>query len=247
MHVIQLKDIFKTYAGNSKAALDGISLDIKTGGIFGLLGPNGAGKSTTIALLSGLIKADKGSIIIFDKDISKNIADIKRKIGIVPQEYALFPTLTCFENLHYFGNLYGLKGDSLKKKIEAYLLLFGLEKNADKLISSFSGGMKRRVNLIAGILHDPKLLILDEPTVGVDVQSRKMIVDFLKNYQQKNNLSILYTSHHLEEAQELCDEIAIIDHGKIIIQGAPHELIANHQVQNLETLFINLTGYSVRE
>lgn len=247
MFIIELNDIYKTYANATNPALNGINLHIKNESIFGLLGPNGAGKSTTISLLSGLIKADQGSIKIFDKDLSQELSTIKKQIGIVPQEYALFPTLTCFENLHYFGNLYGLKGASLKQKIQDYLKLFGLEKNADKLISSFSGGMKRRVNLIAGILHDPKLIILDEPTVGVDVQSRKLIIDFLKDYQFKNKISILYTSHHLEEAQDLCDEVAIIDHGKIIVQGTPNKLIEENKVDNLESLFINLTGYSVRE
>ena len=247
MSVIEIQDIYKTYTNATSPALNGVSLEIKQETIFGLLGPNGAGKSTTISILSGLIKADKGIVKIFDKELNKNLEDIKKQIGIVPQEYALFPTLTCYENLHYFGNLYGLKGKALKDKINNYLELFGLEKNANKLISSFSGGMKRRVNIIAGILHDPKLIILDEPTVGVDVQSRKMIIDFLKEYQKENKISILYTSHHLEEAQEICDEIAIIDYGKIIVKGSPTELIKNHQVDSLENLFINLTGHSVRE
>jgi ABC-2 type transport system ATP-binding protein len=247
MSVIEIQDIYKTYTNATSPALNGVSLEIKQETIFGLLGPNGAGKSTTIAILSGLIKADKGIVKIFDKELNKNIENIKKQIGIVPQEYALFPTLTCYENLHYFGNLYGLKGKALKDKINNYLELFGLEKNANKLISSFSGGMKRRVNIIAGILHDPKLIILDEPTVGVDVQSRKMIIDFLKEYQKEHKISILYTSHHLEEAQEICDEIAIIDYGKIIVKGSPTELIKNHQVDSLENLFINLTGHSVRE
>ena len=191
MSVIEIQDIYKTYTNASSPALNGVSLEIKQETIFGLLGPNGAGKSTTISILSGLIKADKGVVKIFDKELNKNLEDIKKQIGIVPQEYALFPTLTCFENLHYFGNLYGLKGKALKDKINNYLELFGLEKNANKLISSFSGGMKRRVNIIAGILHDPKLIILDEPTVGVDVQSRKMIIDFLKEYQKENKISFI--------------------------------------------------------
>ncbi len=247
MFAIDLQNIHKTYAGSTSPALNGVHLQIKEDCIFGLLGPNGAGKSTTISLMSGLIQADLGEVCIFNKNIKQHLFDIKYQIGIVPQEYALFPTLTCYENLRYFGNLYGLRGASLKQKIKDYLLLFGLEKNEDKLISSFSGGMKRRVNLIAGILHDPKLIILDEPTVGVDVQSRKMIIDFLKNYQREKKITILYTSHHLEEAQEFCDDIAIIDHGKILIEGQPKALIQQYQVKNLESLFINLTGYSVRE
>lgn len=167
---------------------------------------------------------------------------------MVPQDIALFPTLTGQENLTYFGNLYGLKGKVLENKIEHYLDTFGLTNNAHKRVSQYSGGMKRRINLIAGILHDPQLLILDEPTVGVDVQSRKMISDFLKSYNKANGITILYTSHMLDEAEKLCDEVAIIDHGKIVTQGAPQALIAQQEnCHSLEALFIQLTGRSVRD
>ena len=228
-------------------SLNAVSLEINEGAIFGLLGPNGAGKTTLISMLCGLVKPTSGHFTIDGLNYAQNALKIKKIIGVVPQEYALYPTLTARENLHYFGSMYGLKGSNLKDKVIETLDLLGLLKFADKRIETFSGGMKRRVNLIAGILHNPKVLFLDEPTVGVDVQSRNAIIDYLKVLNQ-NGTTIIYTSHHLGEAEDFCTNIAILDRGKIYAQGTPSSLIAStEEARNLEDVFISLTGKEFRD
>lgn len=223
------------------------SLCVNEGQIFGLLGPNGAGKTTLISMLCGLIKPTSGSFSIHNLTYAKNSNEIKKIIGVVPQEYALYPTLTARENLMYFGSMYGLKGDNIKEKVIESLDFLGLLKFADKRIETFSGGMKRRVNLIAGILHNPQLLFLDEPTVGVDVQSKNAIIDYLKKLN-KNGTTIIYTSHHLSEAEDFCTDIAIIDRGLLYAQGTPESLInATPNANNLEDVFISLTGKELRD
>lgn len=218
-------------------SLNDVSLDINQGQIFGLLGPNGAGKTTLISMLCGLIKPTSGHFTIDGLNYANDSSKIKKIIGVVPQEYALYPTLTARENLHYFGSMYGLKGSDLKDKVIETLDLLGLLKFADKRIETFSGGMKRRVNLIAGILHNPKVLFLDEPTVGVDVQSKNAIIEYLKHLNQ-NGTTIIYTSHHLAEAEDFCTTIAILDQGKIYAQGTPSGLIAStEKARNLEESF----------
>lgn len=248
MTSIAVQDLHKTYAGAITPSLEGLSFSFPEGKIVGLLGPNGAGKTTTISILCGLVKAGSGMVKIFDipQDASRREA-IKRIVGIVPQQIALFPQLTAKENLRYFGNLYGFKGKPLQQMIDHYLEIFGLEKAADKEVGKFSGGMKRRTNIIAAILHEPRLLILDEPTAGVDVQSRTMILQFLKEYNQKGN-SVVYTSHLLEEAQQICEDVAIIDEGKLVVQGNPIDLIRQHPAcRNLEDVFLHYTGHAVRD
>ncbi|WP_167398278.1 ABC transporter ATP-binding protein [Flavobacterium crocinum] len=228
-------------------SLNNVSLDITEGQIFGLLGPNGAGKTTLISMLCGLIKPTSGHFTIDGLDYQHHSSKIKKIIGVVPQEYALYPTLTARENLLYFGSMYGLKGSDLKDKVIETLDLLGLLKFADKQVQTFSGGMKRRVNLIAGILHNPKVLFLDEPTVGVDVQSKNAIIDYLKVLNQ-NGTSIIYTSHHLAEAEDFCSNIAIIDQGQIFTKGTPSSLIASvEDARNLEDVFISLTGKALRD
>lgn len=228
-------------------SLDNFSLDIKEGQIFGLLGPNGAGKTTLISILCGLIKPTSGSFTIDNLVYAEHVTEIKKIIGVVPQEYALYPTLTARENLLYFGSMYGLKGNNLKEKVIDSLDFLGLLKFADKRIETFSGGMKRRVNLIAGILHNPKILFLDEPTVGVDVHSKNVIIEYLKELN-KTGTTIIYTSHHLSEAQDFCTQIAIVDHGKIYAEGTPQDLIeTTANARNLEDVFISLTGKELRD
>ncbi|MBF7092682.1 ABC transporter ATP-binding protein [Flavobacterium sp. ALJ2] len=228
-------------------SLNELTLTINEGQIFGLLGPNGAGKTTLISMLCGLVKPTSGSFTISDMAYATNASKIKKIIGVVPQEYALYPTLTARENLHYFGSMYGLKGQDLKDKVIETLDLLGLLKFADKRIETFSGGMKRRINLIAGILHNPKIIFLDEPTVGVDVQSKNAIIDYLKHLNQ-NGTTIIYTSHHLSEAEDFCSDIAILDQGKIYAQGTPSGLISSTKnAQNLEDVFISLTGKELRD
>lgn len=248
MHpIIQITSLSKKYKNAEMYSLNDLTLTINEGQIFGLLGPNGAGKTTLISMLCGLVKPTSGSFTINGMSYANNATKIKQFIGVVPQEYALYPTLTARENLHYFGSMYGLKGQDLKEKVIETLDLLGLLKFADKRIETFSGGMKRRINLIAGILHNPKIIFLDEPTVGVDVQSKNAIIDYLKHLN-KNGTTIIYTSHHLSEAQDFCTDIAILDQGKIYAQGTPSGLISNTQnAQNLEDVFISLTGKELRD
>jgi len=228
-------------------SLNNVSLNINEGQIFGLLGPNGAGKTTLISMLCGLVKPTSGHFTIDGLDYQHHASKIKKIIGVVPQEYALYPTLTARENLLYFGSMYGLKGSDLKDKVIEALDLLGLLKFADKQVQTFSGGMKRRVNLIAGILHKPKVLFLDEPTVGVDVHSKTAIIDYLKALNQ-NGTTIIYTSHHLAEAEDFCTQIAILDQGQIYAQDTPSVLIeATKDARNLEDVFISLTGKALRD
>ena len=197
--IIVLKNLTKFYKGSDEPAIDHISLEIRKHEIFGLLGPNGAGKTTTISILCGLFSPTEGEVTIDGLNIRKDLEKIKYMIGVVPQEVALYPTLTGLENLTFFGNMFGLRGRELRSRIETYLHRFGLEKFARKKISAYSGGMRRRVNLIAGLLHRPKILFLDEPTVGIDVQSRHVILEFLHELQSQGT-TIIYTSHYMEEA-----------------------------------------------
>lgn len=245
--IINIHNISKQYKGADFQSLNGVDLAIPEGAIFGLLGPNGAGKTTLISILCGIIKPTLGSFVI-DGLSSKDKSElIKSKIGIVPQEYALYPTLTAYENLMYFGSLYNVSKADLKLKIPEFLIHLGLEKFMHKKVETFSGGMKRRVNLIAGILHNPKVLFLDEPTVGVDVQSRATIIDYLKLLNQRGT-TIVYTSHLMAEAQDFCTDIAIIDQGQVFVQGTPKELIEKTpNTHNLEEVFIALTGKKLRD
>ncbi|MGE0637087.1 MAG: ABC transporter ATP-binding protein [Bacteroidia bacterium] len=244
---ISIENLVHRYKDVEQVAVNGISLEIKEGEIFGLLGPNGAGKTTTISILSGLIKAMQGKVLIHGFDTLQQSDESKKVIGVVPQEIALYPTLTANENLEFFGSMYGIQKAVLKEKIKHYLNLFGLENTGNKRVEQFSGGMKRRLNLIASLLHDPKILILDEPTASVDVQSRNMIIEFLRDLNKKGT-TILYTSHYLEEAENLCTDIAIIDDGKIIIKGSPQDIIGSQQgFDNLESVFLKLTGKKLRD
>ena len=245
--IIEIKNLSKRYKGSEEPALKGISLDIFPNEIFGLLGPNGAGKTTTISILCGLFAPTEGEVMIDGFNLNHELDHIKRIIGVVPQDIALYPTLTALENLTFFGNMYGLRGKPLKDLILDRMSVFGLERFARKKISSFSGGMKRRVNLIAGLLHDPKILFLDEPTAGIDVQSKIVILEFLHEINRKGT-TIIYTSHYMEEAENLCSRVSIIDRGTIVSTGNPKELVANHpEFKNLENLYLYLTGKGLRD
>ena len=245
--MIQIDQLSKKYKEAEHFSLCGLDLNIDQGEIFGLLGPNGAGKTTLISILSGLIKPTSGSFKIDGLDYTSNKKELKKLIGIVPQEYALYPSLTAYENLYYFGSMFGLKGALFKNSIEEHLKRLGLEKFAHKKIKAFSGGMKRRVNLIASILHQPKVLFLDEPTVGVDVQSKTVIIDFLKELNASGT-TIVYTSHHLNEAETFCTRVGIIDHGQLVCLGTPKELIQNEQgAEHLEEVFLAKTGKALRD
>jgi ABC-2 type transport system ATP-binding protein len=247
MSVVSIKNLVKKYKNAETIAVDNINLSINKGEIYGLLGPNGAGKTTTLSILCGLVNATSGEVNLMDLNVSTKLNEIKKSIGVVPQDIALYPALTARENLEYFGALYGIEKKELTKRINTWLENFSLTAKADKKIETYSGGMKRRANLIAGILHQPDILILDEPTVGIDVHSRNVILDHLKELNN-NGTTIIYTSHHLEEAQHLCNRIAIIDCGKIIIEGSPKELLIEHtDCRHLEDIFLKLTGKAIRD
>lgn len=245
--IITLEKVSKLYKNADTFSLKDLTLHIKEQEIFGLLGPNGAGKTTLISILCGLIDPTFGTVKVGGFDIKKNRRDIQRIIGIVPQEYALYPNLTGRENLIYFGRLYGLNGLTLKKRIADNLELLDLTHCADKRVSTYSSGMKRSVNLIAGIINQPQILFLDEPTVGVDVQSRHAIIELLVKFNRQGS-TIIYTSHHMAEAESFCSRVAIIDKGKLIIEGEPNGLMrSDSSCGNLESIFLNLTGRSIRD
>ncbi|PRS61783.1 MULTISPECIES: ABC transporter ATP-binding protein [unclassified Bacillus (in: firmicutes)] len=219
--MLNVHDIKKNY--EDKQVLKGINFHLEKGESFGLLGPNGAGKSTLIGILSGLIHATSGTIMIEGIDLKKETKKAQQMIGIVPQEIALYLHLTAKENLIFWGRMYGLKGKELKSRVQETLELIGLEDRANDQVKVFSGGMKRRVNIGCAILHQPKLLIMDEPTVGIDPQSRNHILETVKTLNGEG-MTIIYTSHYMEEVEFLCERMAIMDHGSIIALGDQHEL-----------------------
>jgi ABC-2 type transport system ATP-binding protein len=246
-NVIRVRNLRKKYNGSEEDALKGINLDIGKGDFFGLLGPNAAGKSTLISILCGIMDHTSGDVEIFGNRMNRRLIDFKSEIGLVPQEIALYPSLTVIENIKYFGQLHGLYGQTLKDKVSKYVQLFNLDEHKNKVISKCSGGIKRRINLIAGILHDPSLILLDEPTLGVDPQLRSLIFDFLVRLNQAG-ATLIYTTHYMKEAEMLCNKISIIDHGSILKQGNPAELIASDPYCNdLGQLFLNLTGRDLRD
>jgi ABC-2 type transport system ATP-binding protein len=245
--MVEIKGVTRRYKNAVHPAVNELSLNIPSGSIFGLLGPNGAGKTTLISMLCGLFGPDQGEILIRGKNLSSHSKEIKQIIGVVPQEIALYGKLTAYENLFFLGQMYGIETGELRKRIDDNLQLLGLKESAHRQIRTFSGGMKRRVNLIAGILHQPQLLILDEPTVGVDVQSKSAIMEHLKKMNREHSTTILYTSHHLDEAEDFCTDIAVIDEGKLITGGKTKELIASNNCKTIEEVYLNITGHKFRD
>ena len=217
-----VQDLWKTYAKTD--AVRGLSFEIFKGEFFGLLGPNGAGKTTTIGILSGLIEPTGGGVSIDGVDLFSRPMEAKARLGLVPQSFALYPTLSAHDNLVFFGRIYGLRGRRLGERIARVLDIVELTERANQTVATFSNGMKRRLNIAAGLLHEPKILILDEPTVGVDTQSRNAILESIHSLN-KSGVTVLYTTHYIEEAQRLCDRVAIMDHGKIIALDTPARLI----------------------
>ncbi|WP_105615346.1 ABC transporter ATP-binding protein [Vallitalea okinawensis] len=221
MAIIKINDLTKKY-GNT-IAVDHMNLEIRRGDIFGLLGPNGAGKSTTINMICGLLKMDQGNIHIDGINIKDNPLEAKKYLGLVPQEIAFYDTLTAYENIAFFGKLSGLKGTLLKERTNEALEFVGLTEKARNYPKEFSGGMKRRLNIACSIVHHPKIIIMDEPTVGIDPQSRNNILESVKKLNQMGS-TIVYTSHYMEEVENLCNQIAIMDHGRVIANGSKEEL-----------------------
>lgn len=244
---IEINNLVKSYPGRSNPTLNGLNLRIPAGSLFGLLAPNGAGKTTTIDILCGLKKFNSGTITVNGFKVPSELKKIKRIMGLVPQDIALFPLLTGRENLKVIGGIYGIPKADLKRRADELLDRFGLTNSADKLVSDYSGGMKRRINIIAGLLHIPQILILDEPTVGVDAQSRNLILEELIKINREGT-TILFISHYLEEAECICDRVALMDGGKIVLEGNPRELTDSApECRNLESLYIKLTGKQMRD
>ena len=234
-NILEVKDLVKKY--DDFTAVKGITFDIKDGEIFSLLGPNGAGKTTTISMLSTLYTATSGDATIGGHSISKDPMAVKQVIGVVPQELALYEDLTARENLIFWGQMYGLSGKSLNSRVDEVLEQIGLVDKAKNKVKTYSGGMKRRVNIGVGLLHKPRLLFMDEPTVGIDPQSRRAILDTVKDLNTQG-MTVLYTTHYMEEAAELSNRVGIIDHGELIALGTQAEL--TKQVGQTDTLILHI-------
>jgi ABC-2 type transport system ATP-binding protein len=223
-NIIEVRGLVRRYGDFE--AVKGLSFAIRRGEIFGFLGPNGAGKTTTISMLSCLLQPTEGTAIVAGYDVVKASNEVKRRIGLVPQELALYPTLSARDNLDYFGCIYGLRGRTLRQRVDEVLEMVGLTERAKAAVKTYSGGMKRRLNIAAGLLHRPGVLFLDEPTVGVDPQSRNAIFEHVERLRDAG-MTVLYTTHYMEEAERLCDRVAIIDEGRIVALETPRKLIAD--------------------
>ena len=234
---IEVKDLYKSFG--EIHAVQGISFDVIQGEIFSLLGPNGAGKSTTISMLSGLLTPDKGDACIMGKSILTESTAARAALGVVPQDIALYPDLSARENLVFWGKMYGLRGETLKKRVDEVLTTIGLVDRQRGRVGTFSGGMKRRVNIGAALLHKPQVIIMDEPTVGIDPQSRRNILDNVKELNSQG-MTVIYTTHYMEEAQELSDHIGIVDLGKLVAYGTHEELIRMVGEQTRVDLTVNV-------
>ena len=247
--ILKLSGLSKKFDG--RTAVDHISLEIKEGEIFGLLGPNGAGKSTTLNMVCSLLKPTSGSIEVFGMDIKKDMKQIKRRIGYIPQDLAIHGNLKAWENVELFTSLYGIRGKELRAAVDESLEFVGLLDRRNSYAKTFSGGMKRRLNIACSIGHKPDLMIFDEPTVGVDPQSRNFILEKIKE-ANANGATVIYTSHYMEEVEAICSRIAIMDNGRIIATGTREELARLVTDENpgsvtLEEVFLTLTGKKLRD
>ncbi|WP_280771998.1 ABC transporter ATP-binding protein [Salipaludibacillus daqingensis] len=234
--MLETEELSKQFKG--KIAVEGVNLHLERGESVGLLGPNGAGKSTTISMISSLIKPTSGDVLLDGKNVIKDPGKIRRVLGVVPQEIALYEELTAYENLKFFGRIYGLRGKALEKNIEEVFELVGLTDRQKDIVKTYSGGMKRRINIAAALLHEPEVLIMDEPTVGIDPQSRSHILEMVRELNLKKGMTVLYTSHYMEEVERLCDRVYIMDHGRIISSGTKDEL--KSILSSEETIMIDL-------
>ena len=230
-NLLEVKKLSKTYK-NGRKALDNLNFNVTKGEILGFLGPNGAGKSTTINILSTLLQSDEGEIIFFN-DENLSIKDVKKQLGIVPQELAIYEDITAAQNVKFFASLYGVKKSEINEKVENALKKVGLEDRKDDKPSTFSGGMKRRLNIACAIAHNPKLIIFDEPTVGIDPQSRNHILDSIKKLRDEG-ATIIYTTHYMEEVQQICDRVIIMDGGAVLLNGSLDDILEYYSNSNYQ-------------
>jgi ABC-2 type transport system ATP-binding protein len=242
---IDISKLDFSYRGNSGVYFSGLNLQVAQGESFGLFGPNGAGKTTLMSLMTGLIEPVGGSVKLMGEHVGNN-KQVNKLFGFVPQDFSFYQELSPAENLEFFGAWAGMRKKSIDNRTTELLEILGLSEVRDKPVRQFSGGMKRRVNLAIGVIHEPKVLFLDEPTVGVDVQTRHAMIDYLKLLNREGT-TLVYTSHQLIEAEDLCNHMALIDSGKIIAEGNMDELLAVHHQPDLEALFLSLTGKAFRD
>ncbi len=249
-NAIEVKNLKKHFKGKRGMedikAVDGISFHVEKGEVFGLLGTNGAGKTTTINILTGVLKPTEGIALIEGYNVETEMKKIKELISVCPQEAALYKFLSGLGNIKFFGNMYLLPKEIIVKRGEELLKLLGLYDARNRLARGYSGGMKRQLSLIISIINEPEILFLDEPTVGLDPRNRRKVWDFLKSQKDQKH-TIILTTHYIEEAEALCDRVAIMDFGEIIAIGSPKDLIAEHGVKNLEEVFMKITGRSILE
>lgn len=238
--MLEVQDLQKKF--KKKTAVDGVNLFLEEGESVGLLGPNGAGKSTTISMISTLLPPDRGTVKFNGKDALKHPDELRPILGVVPQEIALYDELSAYENMKFFGKVYNLSGEKLEKKIQEVLELVGLKDRQKDAVNTYSGGMKRRINIAVALMHDPEILIMDEPTVGIDPQSRNYILDMVRQLNREKGLTVLYTSHYMEEVEKLCDRVYIMDHGEIIASGTKEEL--RSILSNEETIRVDVEELS---
>jgi ABC-2 type transport system ATP-binding protein len=243
---VDISNLSFRYPGNETASFSHLNLQIAKGERFGLFGPNGAGKTTLMNLMTGVLTATEGNIALDGIKVGAHKNRVNKLFGFVPQDFSFYQELSPAENLEFFGAWYGLSSKQISAKTKELLQIMGLEEVRDKPVNQFSGGMKRRVNLAIGVIHNPGILFLDEPTVGVDVQTRHAIINYLLELN-KNGTTLIYTSHQLNEAEDLCNHVALIDQGRIMAHDTLDGLLKQHQQPDLEELFLNLTGKHFRD
>lgn len=245
--ILKVKDLCKVYEGKSVVNYE--SFEIKAGDIIGFIGPNGAGKSTTINMISTIVRPDSGYIYYQGEEVGNNTKNFKKDLGVVPQDIAIYEDLTAYENVKFFCSLYGIRGEDLKKRVKQALIFTGLWDRQKELPGKFSGGMKRRLNIACAIAHTPKVLIMDEPTVGIDPQSRNNILQTVKQLNA-NGTTVIYTSHYMEEIESLCNRIVLIDNGEIIEDMNKSSYKKKYReigLLTLEEIFLHLTGTDLRD
>jgi len=246
--IIEVRNLVKVFhsRGRTITAVNDVSFDVFKGEIFGMIGPNGAGKSTTFSVLTTLLKPTKGSVKVAGFDVEKDDARIRPLIGIVPQKLSLYPILTARENLELMGNLYNVPKQVMEERIDYYLRLVGLENSADRFTGGFSGGMKQRLSVISAVIHDPEILFWDEPSTGLDPQTRNVIWKLAKKFNGEGK-TLIFTTHYMEEADNLCDRVAVMDLGKMVALDNPERLKEISGSKTLEEVFVHFTGEEVRD